>query len=51
MRVGSLFSGAGGFDLAAERVGMEVAWQSETDKYADWAPLHLQAGTHSLCGG
>lgn len=34
MRVGSLFAGIGGFDLAAERVGMEVAWQSEIDPHA-----------------
>jgi len=34
MRVGSLFAGVGGFDLAAERVGMTVAWQSENDPYA-----------------
>jgi uncharacterized protein involved in tolerance to divalent cations len=24
---------------------------SRSSKYADWAPLHLMAGTHSLCGG
>lgn len=35
MRVGSLFAGVGGFDLAAERIGMDVAWQSEVDKYAN----------------
>lgn len=34
MRVGSLFSGIGGFDLGLERSGMRVVWQSEVDPYA-----------------
>jgi len=34
MRVGSLFAGVGGFDAAAERAGMAVAWQSEVDRHA-----------------
>ena len=34
MRVGSLFSGVGGFDLGLERAGMSVVWQSEIDPYA-----------------
>jgi len=34
MTVGSLFTGIGGFDLAAERAGLEVRWQVEIDDYA-----------------
>lgn len=34
MKVGSLFSGIGGFDLGLERAGMEITWQSEIDPYA-----------------
>ena len=32
MEVGSLFTGAGGFDLGFERAGMKIAWQCETNK-------------------
>lgn len=34
MRVGSLFSGIGGFDLAARRVGWSTRWYSEIEPYA-----------------
>jgi len=33
MKVGSLFSGIGGFDLGLERAGFEIAWQAENDPY------------------
>lgn len=34
MKVGSLFAGIGGFDLAAKWAGLETAWYSEIDPYA-----------------
>jgi DNA (cytosine-5)-methyltransferase 1 len=34
MRLGSLFAGIGGFDLAARWMGWETAWFSEIDPYA-----------------
>lgn len=34
LTVGSAFGGIGGFDLAAERAGLTVAWQIECDPAA-----------------
>ena len=33
MKVGSLFSGIGGFDLGLERAGYDICWQVEIDPY------------------
>src|SRR5690606_11146989 len=48
MKVGSLFAGIGGFDLAAERVGMKVAWQSELDPHASRVLAHHWPGVPNL---
>lgn len=44
MRVGSLFAGVGGFDVAAEAAGMDVVWQSENDKAASRVLEHHWPG-------
>lgn len=44
MKVGSLFAGIGGFDLAAERAGMTVEWQSEIDSAASKVLEHHWPG-------
>lgn len=44
MKVGSLFAGVGGFDIAAERAGLEVAWQSEVDPAASRVLEHHWPG-------
>jgi DNA (cytosine-5)-methyltransferase 1 len=33
MKVGSVFAGIGGFDLAFQRAGCEISWQIEIDKF------------------
>lgn len=35
LKVGSLFTGIGGFDLGFERAGMEIAWQVEIDEFCN----------------
>ena len=44
VRVGSLFAGVGGFDIAAERAGMQVVWQSEVDPAASRVLEHHWPG-------
>lgn len=40
MRIGSLFSGIGGFDLAARWMGWETAWYSEIDPFCNAVMAH-----------
>jgi DNA (cytosine-5)-methyltransferase 1 len=48
LRLGSLFSGIGGFDLAAQRVGMELAWQAEIELNACKVLAHRFPGVPNL---
>ncbi len=40
MRIGSLFAGIGGFDLAAQWMGWETAWYSEIDPFCNGVMAH-----------
>lgn len=49
MKIGSLFSGAGGLDLAVERVfGAETAWMVEFDKHPSAVIEHRFPGVPNL---
>src|SRR5210317_603525 len=54
--VGSLFAGVGGFDIAAERAGFQVEFQSEIEPYASkllehyWPSLN-KGDIHALTVG
>ena len=49
MRIGSLFSGAGGLDMAVEAVfGGEVIWNAEIDKAASKVLAHRFPGVPNL---
>ena len=48
MRIGSLFAGIGGFDLAARWMGWETAWYSEIDPYCCAVMAHHFPEARSL---
>ena len=56
LTVGSLFAGVGGFDIAAEQAGMEIAWQSEYDKHSSavlaehWPEVTNYGDITQICG-
>ena len=56
MRVGSVFSGAGGMDLGVEQAGMEVVWQCEIDPVArrvlehHWPDIPCYRDIQQICG-
>ena len=66
MNIGSLFTGAGGFDLGFEKAGMKIIWQCEKDKlcqkllrkkwpavllYEDITEKNNYAPVELICGG
>ncbi len=65
MKVGSLFSGIGGFDLGLERAGFKLSWMCEKDQFAKevlsrhWPDTHIHRDVHDvressvdiICGG
>tara|TARA_R110000824_G_C15107828_1_gene666879 strand:+ start:67 stop:912 length:846 start_codon:yes stop_codon:yes gene_type:complete len=54
MKVGSLFSGIGGFDLGLERAGHEIIWQVEKDPYCrkvlakHWPDVPCHSDVHDV---
>lgn len=56
MKIGSLFTGVGGFDLGFERAGHEVVWQVEFDKRAQsvlrrhWPQVELYSDVREVGG-
>lgn len=54
MKIGSLFTGVGGFDLGAERAGCQIAWQVENNKHCrsvlkkHWPDVALYKDVHDV---
>lgn len=57
MKIGSLFTGVGGFDLGFERAGHTIEWQVEFDKRAQsvlrrhWPQVELYSDVRKVRGG